>query len=289
MLRQTYADGGNLDRLLAAPAASPSAIKPAAAGAFSNTPLVDFSREPERARFQSALAQARSKLGARYPLAIPGAREPAAGEHVALNPARSDEALGSIELAGRAHAERALGNAAAAFPAWRDTPAERRIELALRAAGIMLARRAELAALEVLEQGKNWREADADVAEAIDYLRYYAQEMARLAGWQPTITFPGETNLLRFEARGVAAIIAPWNFPLAILAGMTSAALIAGNCAIMKPAAPALIVAHRLHEILLEAGFPPAVCQLVPGRGAEVGNLLVTHPGVHLIAFTGSR
>src|SRR4029077_19103388 len=137
---------------------------------------------------------------------------------------------------GRAHAERALGNAAAAFPAWRDNPAERRIELAERAAGILLARRAELAALEVLEQGKNWREADADVAEAIDYLRYYAQEMARLAGWQPTAHFPGQPTEFGYGPRGAAVVIAPWNFPLAILTGMTAAALVSGNTAIMKPA-----------------------------------------------------
>jgi len=161
-----------------------------------------------------------------------------------------------------------------AFPVWRDEPVERR---------------AELAAWQILEQGKNWREADADVAEAIDFLRYYAQEAARLSGWRPTLCFPGETNLTRFEPRGVAAIIAPWNFPLAILTGMTGAALVTGNCAIMKPAAPASVVAHQFHSILLEAGFPPEVCQLLPGRGAVVGDALVNHPQVHLIAFTGSR
>ncbi|MGH8620569.1 MAG: aldehyde dehydrogenase family protein, partial [Burkholderiales bacterium] len=141
----------------------------------------------------------------------------------------------------------------------------------------------------VLEQGKNWREADADVAEAIDFLRYYAQQAAALAGWRPTLSFPGEENLARFEPRGVAAIIAPWNFPLAILTGMTSAALVTGNCALMKPAGPANIVAHKLHSILLEAGFPPPVCQLLPGRGGVVGEFLVQHPHVQLIAFTGSR
>jgi RHH-type proline utilization regulon transcriptional repressor/proline dehydrogenase/delta 1-pyrroline-5-carboxylate dehydrogenase len=141
----------------------------------------------------------------------------------------------------------------------------------------------------VLEQGKNWREADADVAEAIDYLKYYAFQMERLDGWRPTIDFPGETNATRFEARGVAVVIAPWNFPLAILTGMTAAALVTGNCAIMKPAMPAQIVAHRLHSILLEAGFPPEVCQLVPGRGAAIGDTLVDHADVQVIAFTGSR
>jgi RHH-type proline utilization regulon transcriptional repressor/proline dehydrogenase/delta 1-pyrroline-5-carboxylate dehydrogenase len=291
VLRQTYADGDDVARLLAIPAAAPrtGSTVEMPAPAFANTALTDFSREAEQVRFQRALAQLRSQFDRVYPLAVPGARDPAAGEQLALNPARPTETLGRVELASREHAERAVANAFAAFPAWRETPVERRIELALRTAGILFARRAELAAWQVLEQGKNWREADADVAEAIDYLRYYAGQMALLGGWRPTLTFPGEINRACFEPHGVAAIIAPWNFPLAILAGMTSAALVAGNCAIMKPAAPALIVARKFHDILLEAGFPPEVCQLLPGRGSMVGDVLVRHPHVHLIAFTGSR
>jgi len=291
ILRQTYADGGDLERLLAAPlarAAAGAAAEPPAP-AFANTPLTDFSREAARQNLARALAEVRSQLGRACRLAIAGAHAPAAGEQLALNPARPAEVLARVELASRSHAERAVANALAAFPAWRETPVERRVGAALRAAGIMLQRRAELAAWQILEQGKNWREADADVAEAIDYLRYYAREAARLDGWRPTVIHPGETNFTRFEPRGVAAIIAPWNFPLAILAGMASAALVTGNCAILKPAAAALLVAHRFHEILLEAGFPPEVCQLLPGRGVDVGDFLVSHPQVHLIAFTGSR
>ncbi|MBI2295424.1 MAG: bifunctional proline dehydrogenase/L-glutamate gamma-semialdehyde dehydrogenase [Betaproteobacteria bacterium] len=289
ILRQTYADGGDLERLLAAPAPGSSGAAEAPAPAFANTPLTDFSRDPAPERFARELKEARSQLGRGYPLAIRGTSEPPAGEQLALNPARPSEVLGRVALAGRPHAEQAVANALRAFPAWRATPAARRVELALRAAGIMLERRAELAAWQVLEQAKNWREADADVAEAIDYLRYYAAETAKLDGWRPTLTYPGETNLMRYEPRGVAAIIAPWNFPLAILAGMTSAALVTGNCAIMKPAAPALIVGHKFHEILLKAGFPPETCQLVPGRGVDVGDFLVRHPQVNVIAFTGSR
>ncbi len=291
MLRHTYADGEDIDVLLAAPVAppAPDATARPAEPAFANTPLTDFSRTANREAFARALAKVRGELGARYPLAIPGAPGPAAADQRSLNPARPDETLGHVELAARSHAERALTNAVAAFPGWRDTAVEHRIECALRAAGIMLERRAELAAWQVLEQGKNWREADADVAEAIDYLRYYAAEAAALGGWRPTQRFPGELNHTRYEPRGVAAVIAPWNFPLAILTGMTSAALVTGNCAVMKPAAPALIVAHKLHALLLEAGFPPEVCQLVPGHGAEIGNFLVSHPQVHVIAFTGSR
>lgn len=289
ILRQTYADGEDLDALLAAPAPAPPPAGMKQAPHFANTPLTDFSRDPARDRFHQALASVRAQLGARYPLAIPGVGASPAGEQTAVNPARPGETLGVVELAGVAHAAQAVANAVQAFPAWRDTPVERRIECALRAAGILLARRVELAAWQVLEQGKNWREADADVAEAIDFLRYYSQQAASLAGWRATSSFPGEKNLARYEPRGVAAVIPPWNFPLAILTGMASAALVTGNCAIMKPAGPANIVAHKLHSILLEAGFPPPVCQLLSGRGGVVGELLVNHPQVQVIAFTGSR
>ncbi|MBI3935469.1 MAG: bifunctional proline dehydrogenase/L-glutamate gamma-semialdehyde dehydrogenase [Betaproteobacteria bacterium] len=292
VLRQTYADHHDLDALLAAPEAAKQ--RAAATGgrsepAFANTPLTDFSQTTARQAFEQALVAVRERLGRDHSLAIRGANDAAAGWHESINPARPQEILGRIALATPAHAEQAVANALAVFPAWRDKPAADRVELCLRAAGIMLKRRAELAAWQILEQGKNWREADADVAEAIDYLRYYAAEMARLEGWRPTLSFPAERNEFRYEARGVAVIISPWNFPLAILTGMTVAALVTGNCAIMKPAAPAQIVAHQLMDILREAGFPPEVCQLVPGRGESIGGFLVSHPQVHVIAFTGSR
>ena len=288
ILRQTYAEGHDPTALLAAPTASAPACDPAPP-AFANTPRTDFSRDGERAAFRQALARARAQTGETYRLAIPGARDTAAAGHLSLNPARPEEILGRIELAAKAHAEQAVVNALRAFPAWRAAPAAQRATLALRAAGLMLERRAELAAWQVLEQGKNWREADADVAEAIDLVRYYAGQAVQLDGWKTTHDFPGETNATRFEPRGVTLVVSPWNFPLAILAGMTSAALVTGNCAIMKPAAPAQIVAYRFHSILLEAGFPPEVCQLLPGRGGDIGDYLVRHPQVDLIAFTGSR
>jgi len=153
----------------------------------------------------------------------------------------------------------------------------------------MSERRERLAALEVFEVGKNSREADADVAEAIDYLSYYAHQMHAIAGRHPTVCYPGETNHLVYEPRGVAVVIAPWNFPLAIWTGMTTAALVAGNPAIMKPAGPSTLVALQLLQILHEAGFPHDVCQLLPGNGPQVGAYLVDHPQVGIIAFTGSR
>ena len=291
ILRQTYAESHDPDTLLAAPDAASSTVPETTEppSAFANTPLTDFSRAPARDAFAHALARVRSQFGRAYPLAVRGATATAAPSHPAINPARPQEVLGHVEFAPQAYAQQAIDNALAAFPAWRDTPVAERCELCLRAAGLLLAQRAELAAWQVFEQGKNWREADADVAEAIDYLRYYAREMAQLDGWRPTLCFPGETNQLRYEPRGVAVIIAPWNFPLAILAGMTAAALVTGNCAIMKPATPAQIVAHRFMEILRAAGFPPEVGQLLTGRGDAIGDFLVGHPQIHVIAFTGSR
>lgn len=290
ILRQTYMEHRDPMALLSAPRVAPRAAGEARDGPpFANTPLTDFSRDEARQTFRDALTRVRGELGRTYRLAVPGAGDAAAGEHVSVNPASPGEILGRIELAGTAHAEQAVKNALTAFSAWRDTPAKERAESCLRAAGLMLAKRAELAAWEILEVGKNWREADADVAEAIDYLRFYAAEMMRLDGWRPTLCFPGERNHTRYEARGVAVIVAPWNFPLAILTGMTVAALVSGNTAIMKPAGPAQIIARKLLDILLEAGFPRQACQLVPGRGDQVGDFLVCHRDVHVIAFTGSR
>src|SRR5579859_5456252 len=288
IVRQTYADARAARELLARPAPQTGNTARAEARGFANTALLDFSQHAVRERFQAGLATVLANCAREYPLAVRGTKHTGAFEP-AVNPADPAQELGRFELATPAHVDQAVSNAHDAFGQWRDTPAPERIALCLRAADIMLERREQLAACQVLEVGKNWREADADVAEAIDYLRYYAQEMARLEGWQPTTLYPGELNHLRYEPRGVAVIIAPWNFPLAILAGMTSAALVSGNTAIMKPAGPAQLVAQQLAEVLHEAGFPPQVCQLLPGRGEQVGRRLVEHPDVALIAFTGSR
>jgi RHH-type proline utilization regulon transcriptional repressor/proline dehydrogenase/delta 1-pyrroline-5-carboxylate dehydrogenase len=269
---------------------APGGLVPEGEGVrFLNTPLRDFSREQVRHNFAQSLAAVRSRLGEHYPLDIDGVPAGGSGWQASRNPARPDEILGLAAIAGIEHAQRAVDNARRAFPAWRDTPAAVRVGLCRRAAEIMELRRDELASWQVLEAGKNWREADADVAEAIDFLRYYALQMEDLQGWRPTVCFPGELNHLRYEPRGVAVVIPPWNFPLAILAGMAAAALVAGNVAILKPATPANLIAHGFRRILDEAGFPRGVCQLLPGSGATLGDFLVTHPQVHLIAFTGSR
>ncbi|GAB6068362.1 L-glutamate gamma-semialdehyde dehydrogenase [Methylothermus subterraneus] len=288
ILRHAYVEGAELDQLLAPPAAgeAPPLARPSG---FVNLPLRDFSQAANEARFRQALERVRAKLGGRYLLAIPGAAPEGVGWTASCNPARPGEILGHVAVAGIAQAEQAVANARRAFPAWRDTPPAERAALCRKAAEAMAARRDELAAWQVLEVGKNWREADADVAEAVDYLRYYAGQMERLADWRETVSFPAERNHLRYEPRGVAVVISPWNFPLAILTGMTCAALVTGNTAIVKPASPANLVAYGLKEVLEEAGFPPGVCQFLPGEGPVIGEYLVKHPDVHLIAFTGSR
>ncbi|CAG0971210.1 partial RHH-type transcriptional regulator, proline utilization regulon repressor / proline dehydrogenase / delta 1-pyrroline-5-carboxylate dehydrogenase, partial [Rhodocyclaceae bacterium] len=280
---QTYVAGADADALLAAPVPG-LAVEPAPP-AWANLPLLDFSRERVRADFAAALDGVRASLPRRHVLPDGAA---VTAVHTARNPARPSQVLGEIELAGVHHAEACVAAACGAFPAWSGTPAAERCRILRRAAAAIVERRLELAALEVLEAAKPWREADADVAEAADFLRYYADEMERLAGWRTTVDFPGEANRFGYGARGIAVVVAPWNFPLAILAGMTAAALAAGNCVVMKPAVPALLVAHELLAILRQAGVPAGAVQLAPGE-AELGAALVGHPDVQVIAFTGSR
>ena len=283
-LRQTYADKKDIDTLIQPPSAVAQRADAAherrgRPGEFQNEPLIDFSRIENRARFREALdavrARTRSRDGARQGLE-------------SVNPANPEEVIGRVGVTSRAGADTAIEKAAGFFPSWRATPAEERSGILFSAARIMREKRWELAAWEVFEVGKGWREADADVAEAIDYLEYYGREMLRLAKPRETQRLPSETNLYLYEPRGVALVIAPWNFPLAILAGMTSAALVAGNCALMKPAEQSPMMAVHLLDILRKAGLPDDACQLLQG-GGDLGAHLVRSPKIHLIAFTGSR
>jgi RHH-type proline utilization regulon transcriptional repressor/proline dehydrogenase/delta 1-pyrroline-5-carboxylate dehydrogenase len=196
--------------------------------------------------------------------------------------------VGRVRIATSSDVEKAIETAARFFPRWRGQGAPERARFLFAAAEKMRQRRWELAAWEVFEVGKSWREADADVAEAIDYLEYYGRQMLHLALPRETQRLQSESNVYLYEPRGLAAIIAPWNFPLAILTGMTAAALVAGNCALVKPAEQSPIMALRLLEILREAEIPPQACQLLHG-GGEIGASLVRSPHIHVIAFTGSR
>jgi RHH-type transcriptional regulator, proline utilization regulon repressor / proline dehydrogenase / delta 1-pyrroline-5-carboxylate dehydrogenase len=287
-LRQTYADKKDVQALIAAPvtAARSDASQSQTAhldetSPFRNEPVIDFSRPENQARFYKAL-QATSERVKRQTAVH-------RGEWLeSINPADLKEVVGRVRIAGKDEADEAIAAATGFFPKWRATPAKQRADVLLRAAEIMRRKRLELASWEVFEVGKGWREADGDVIEAIDYLEYYAREMLRLA--QPRITqqLIGESNVYFYEPRGIAAIIAPWNFPLAILTGMTAAALVTGNCAIMKPAEQSPVMAAQLLEILREAGLPRPACHLLQGGGA-LGAHLVRHRSIHAIAFTGSR
>lgn len=283
-------------------------------GSFQNAPPARFHEASVREAMAAALDQVRKEFGATYPLRLAGAQvaerelSPVSegdlltgqagslrreatrrGETEVRYPAEPELLLGRVARATPQDAQQAVAAAQAAFPAWRDRPASERTALLRGAADLMEERRYQLAALMVYESAKPWREADGDVTEAIDYLRYYAAQAERLEAPQRLGRLPGEQNEYFYQGRGVAAIIAPWNFPLAILTGMTGAALAGGNTAVLKPSDFSPLIALQLTDVLREAGIPEEVVQCLTGRGREVGQALVDHPAVDIIAFTGSR
>ena len=257
--------------------------------AFTNEAFTDFSNNENREKMIGAFRDWREKLGRSYPLIINGERVTTDEWLTSVNPADTSETIGKVAQATTARADQAVAAARAALPAWRRTPHRERAELLRKTANIMRRRRTELDALLVLEAGKAWLEADGDVAEAIDFCDYYANEIERMYDKPQTRTFPGETNVYFYEPRGVVLVVAPWNFPLAILAGMTVAAMVTGNTVIMKPASFTPVVGAILMEIFEEAGMPKGVVNFVPGPGRSVGDHLVRHQDVNMIVFTGSR
>jgi RHH-type transcriptional regulator, proline utilization regulon repressor / proline dehydrogenase / delta 1-pyrroline-5-carboxylate dehydrogenase len=256
---------------------------------FRNEPTTDFARAENREAMRQALDAVRGQLGKHYPLIIGGNEiDTTPRRLLSLNPSHSSRVVGETSQAGAEHAEPAIRAARMAFPTWAATPARDRAAVLIRAAAILRGRRFEIAAWEGFECGKPWAEADGDVAEAIDFCEFYAREMIRLS--EPRRRdVPGETNFAEHLPRGVTVIIPPWNFPLAIPTGMTVAALVAGNAVILKPSEQAPVMAWHLVQALKEAGLPPGVLNYLPGLGEEVGQALVNHPAVDLIAFTGSR
>ncbi|MBV9656643.1 MAG: proline dehydrogenase family protein [Verrucomicrobia bacterium] len=260
------------------------AVKP-----FENDPPVDFTLAENRDAMRAALASERAALGKNWPLVIGGKEIVTESWIDSVNPSRPAEIVGRCARATTEHAQAAVSAAVAAAPGWRATPAEQRAALLEAMAERMRAERFQLAALEIFETGKPWVEADGDIAEAIDFCDFYAHEMRRLARPQRTHPVPGETSDLEYVPRGVGLVIAPWNFPLAILCGMTVAALVTGNTVIMKPAEQSGVVAARFMQIARRAGIPDGVLNLVSGHGEEVGALLVEHPQIDFVAFTGSR
>ena len=288
-LRRGFAEHESPEALLADPERIPVAPPPRDTHDFENEPYADFTRAAVRDDFAAALAAVRPRLGGNYPLVIDGQRVQTTERLVSVNPSRAGEVVGRVAAAGAAEIDRAVAAAARAFAAWRDAGAEARAAALGRVAAGLRERRYTLAAWIVFEAGKPWAEADADVAEAIDFVEYYRAQAREL---QRPLTLGrrrGEVNHYTREARGVVGVIAPWNFPLAILTGMTSAALATGNTVVMKPAEQTPVIAAQLMEVFEAAGLPPGVVNYAPGRGEVAGDRLVRHPDVSLIAFTGSQ
>jgi RHH-type proline utilization regulon transcriptional repressor/proline dehydrogenase/delta 1-pyrroline-5-carboxylate dehydrogenase len=256
---------------------------------FQNEPHTDFNIANERARLQEAIRDLRRRLGARHRLVIGNKPLSTANWEPSLNPANQNEVIGLAAQATTAEAETALRASREAQPQWGRTPAEERATLLESVANLMRRDKSALCALEILEAGKNWQEADGDVAEAIDFCNFYAAVMRDLGRPLRTQAVAGETNFQHWWPRGVGVIIAPWNFPLAILTGMASAAVVAGNAVIMKPSDQTPVLGARLMDLFIEAGFPPGVVNLLTGPGGKIGAHLVAHPRVDFIAFTGSK
>lgn len=297
-LRHAVAEDIPWEKLMAKPSppagdlasSEPSASSPETVTTmpFRNEPLSDFSREEVRAAFQNALEKVSGELGNEYGLIIDGRRTETRGQLVSRNPSHKSQIVGTVSSASPADAHDAIDAARRAFPEWSRHETSYRAEFLTLTAKALRERRFELAAWIVCECGKPWAEADADVAEAIDFCEYYAQA-ANLLMAPREVDIAGEENTYLYRPRGVCAVIAPWNFPLAILTGMTVAALVTGNTVIMKPAEQSAVIAAKLMEILMSTGIPDGVVNYLPGVGEEVGPELVNSPDVDVIAFTGSR
>ncbi|MBN1587832.1 MAG: proline dehydrogenase family protein [Candidatus Omnitrophica bacterium] len=291
LLRQDY-DSESILKELVAPEPDaglfPVSFGQVRKGDFANEPQADFSRPEMRRHMREALKKVRKEMGGLYPVNVGGEWIFSEQADPSVNPADPPEIIGRVSRADASAVEGAVEAAIGAGAEWRSWPVERRANLLRAVAGLLRRRRWELAALEVLEVGKTWAEADADVTEALDFLEYYAQEAAQLFEGKALYSPPGELNTCRYQPLGVCAVIAPWNFPLAILTGMSSAALVTGNTVILKPAEQSPVIAHVLFSLFKEAGLPKGVLNLLPGPGAVVGEALVAHPEINAVLFTGS-
>ena len=291
-LRQTFAEGGEVKKLLRNPvdilSDDKTQVMKTIKTEFENESMVDFKKSEHREAFPRALSLVKSKLGKKYPLYINNKEIETEDSIDSLNPNNPDEIIGTICQAGTKEIDVALDAAVNTFPQWRDTPPEERAQYLIKAAAIMRERIFEYSVWQVLEVGKQWDQAYADLAEAIDFLEYYAREMVRLGTPKRMGNMPGEVNLHFYEPKGIAAVIAPWNFPLAISAGMVSAAIVTGNPVIYKPSSFSSVIGHHLVEVFKEVGLPPGVFNYTPGRSSVMGDYLVEHKDISMIAFTGS-
>ena len=264
-------------------------VESAAQTVFKNEPFVDFTRLENQRAMREALDKVRRQLGREYENVIGGHRVKTKEKAQSINPSHPEQIVGVFQKAGAEDVPAAVEAALSAFESWSRTPITERAELLFKIAAALRARKFEWAAWLVFEVGKNWAEADADVAETIDFAEFYGREALRLAKAEPTIQFPGERDELHYIPLGVGAVIPPWNFPSAIMAGMTMASIVCGNTVVLKPSGDAMTIAAQFFQLLEECGLPAGVVNFVVGAGSSFGNELVKHPKTRFIAFTGSK
>ncbi|SEB13165.1 1-pyrroline-5-carboxylate dehydrogenase [Thalassobacillus cyri] len=257
--------------------------------AYRHEPFTDFTVEENKQAFEAALKQVKEELGKDYDLVVNGERLQTEDKIVSTNPADTKQVVGNVSKANQDIAEQAVQSAAEAFKSWKKWDAASRAEILFRAANIVRRRKHEFSAYLVYEVGKPWKEADADTAEAIDFLEYYGRQMLELKDGKPVNSRDGEHNRYVYTPIGVSVVIPPWNLAFAIMAGTTIAPIVTGNTVVLKPASNSPVIAAKFVEVLEEAGLPKGVLNFVPGSGGEVGDYLVDHPKTALISFTGSR
>jgi 1-pyrroline-5-carboxylate dehydrogenase len=258
-------------------------------GPFINEPFFDFTKEENARKMCAAIERVRGQLGREYDLIIGGQRVKTTDKIKSLNPSKPSQIVGIHQKAGKEHVEPAMAAALKAFEAWKNVPVEERASLLFRSADRLRDHKMDYMAWLVFEVSKNWGEADADISETIDFLEFYAREALRFAKAQPPVQMPGEHDSLTYIPLGVGAVIPPWNFPCAIMAGLVVASIVSGNTVILKPSSDSPTIAAKFIELLEEVGMPEGVVNFCPGAGASFGDAVVAHPKTRYIAFTGSR
>ena len=255
---------------------------------FKNEPFTDFSKKKNAKDFEKSLKKVRERFSKEYPLVIGGENFTSDKKLISYNPSKRDEILGTFQKATAEMAINAIDLAHNTFQEWKNVPVKKRVKIFLDAAKKMRKRKHDFSAMMTYEVGKNWAEADGDTAEAIDFIEFYAREMLRYAEGQPVVKYPGEKNRLEYIPLGVGVVIPPWNFPLAILVGMTTASLITGNTVVLKPSSDSPAIAQMFVELMEECGLPKGVLTFLTGDGSVIGDLIVTHPMTRYVSFTGS-
>lgn len=256
---------------------------------FQNEALTDFSNRKNQQKLLTSLEKVRSQFDEEYPLIIGGEKIYTEEKIFSVNPSDSNKVVGRVSKASPFHVDKAMEVAYTTFNDWKNVPAKKRADLLFKAAKLMRKRKSDFTAWMVYEVSKNWTEADADVAEAIDFMEFYGREMLRYDKGVKLVRIKGEDNWQQYIPLGVGVIIPPWNFPLAILVGMTTAAIVTGNTVVLKPSSDSPVIAYKFLELMEEVGLPPGVINFLPGSGALIGDMLVTHPLTRFISFTGSK